>query len=69
MRQVQIVKPSGARALVDNPFLTFTFPSQESRADFDGDFQIWKQTLRNPRGEGDAAVTSVEDLIASVVFQ
>jgi hypothetical protein len=62
MPKVKIIIPSGLKALVDNPFLTFIFPSKESRASFDGDFEIWTKTLRNPEGEGDNAVSSVESL-------
>jgi hypothetical protein len=62
MPQVQIIKPNGVQTFVDNPFLGFTFPSEDSRASFDGDFQIWPKTLRNPDGEGEDAASSVESL-------
>jgi hypothetical protein len=69
MQQVQIVKPNGTKAPVDNPFLGFPFPSKESRSSFDGNYGIWQKTLRNPKGVGDAAVSSVESLKAFVFFQ
>lgn len=68
MTQVEIIQPSGVKALVDNPWFAYRFPSDESRASFDGDFSIWKQTLRNPVGDGADSVTSVESLKEWVVF-
>lgn len=64
--QVKITKPNGVKAFVDNPFLAFTFPTDDSRASFDGDFQIWPQTLRNPDGEGPDAASSVDSLKANL---